>query len=158
MTAPDAYHPAAVTLQAVIAQSNAVERELARLLALHATDYRALSALHQMRSAGTVTMGRLAAALNATPATTSAVVDRLERAGYAVRHRDAADRRHITIEATRLGWTRIMDIMRPLMADTDAYLKKLPPDEAQVVADFLAATAATLALHVERLSALGDER
>ena len=37
-----AYHPATFALQAVIAQSNVLERELARLLGLNATDYRAL--------------------------------------------------------------------------------------------------------------------
>ena len=37
-----AYHPATFAFQAVIAQSNVLERELARLLGLNATDYRAL--------------------------------------------------------------------------------------------------------------------
>ncbi len=153
MTAADRYHPATFALQSVIAQSNTLERELARLLGLNATDYRALSVLHQLGRGATVPMGQLASALGTSPATTSAIVDRLERAGYAARHRDVADRRQITLEPTRLGWTRIIEIMRPLMADTDAYLKGLSPDQAQVVADFLLATAQQLTEHAETLSA-----
>ena len=148
-----AYHPATFALQAVIAQSNVLERELARLLGLNATDYRALSALQQLSRQETVTMTGLGAALGTTAATTSAIVDRLQRAGYAQRNRAETDRRLVTIEPTPLVWQKIVEIMRPLMADTDAYLKGLSPDQAQVVADFLLATAQQLTEHAETLSA-----
>ncbi len=152
MTEARAYDPATFALQALIAQSNDLERELARLLGLNATDYRALSALHQLGRQATVTVGQLATALGATPATTSAIVDRLERAGYAVRHRSESDRRQVTLEPTRLGWARIFEIMGPLMSDSDAYIKSLPHDEAKVVADFLTATVQQLTRHLETLS------
>lgn len=152
MTAPDTYNPATFALQAVIAQSNALERELARLLGLNATDYRALSVLHQSGRESTVTIGQLAAALGTTPATTSAIVDRLERAGYTVRHRSHTDRRQVNLEPTRLGWTRIMEIMRPLMADSDAYITSLSNEEARVVADFLIATVRQLTRHLNTLA------
>ena len=125
---------------------------------LNATDYRALSALHQLGREAPVTMGRLATALGTTPSTTSAIVERLERAGYALRHRAEADRRQVTLEATPHGWTRILDIMRPLMDDSDAYLKGLPPEQARVVADFLTATVRQLTQHLQDLSARASER
>lgn len=152
MTEP--YHPAAFALQAVIAQSNAIERELARLLGLNATDFRALSALQQLPRDEPVTMGRLGAALGTSAATTSALVDRLERAGYVLRHRAETDRRQVTLEATPLGWTRIMTLMRPLMDASDSYLKTLTADEARAVGAFLRQTIAHLNQQLEVLSAL----
>jgi len=153
-----AYHPAAFALQSLIAQSNAVERELARLLGLNATDYRALSTLQQLPRDEAPTMGRLAAALGATAAATTAIVDRLERAGYVVRQRTEADRRQVTLEATALGWTRIFELMRPLMDASDAYLKGLSPEDAEAVNDFLIATVAHLTQHLEALTALQADR
>lgn len=148
------YHPGALALQAVIVRSNALERELARLLKLNATDYRALSTLQQLPRDGAVTMGRLGEALGTSAATTSALVDRLERAGYVVRHRAETDRRQVTLEATPLGWTRIMTLMRPLMDGSDAFLKSLGPDEVRAVDGFLRATLANLDERLEALTTL----
>lgn len=152
------YHPAAFALQALIAQSNALERELARLLGLNATDYRALSTLLQLPRDEAVTVGRLGSALGTTAATTSAIVDRLERAGYLMRHRAETDRRQVTLEATALGWTRISEIMRPLMDASDAYIKGLSADDARTVSDFLRATIAHLSTQLDLLAARAAER
>lgn len=73
----------------------------------------------------------LGAALGPTAATTSAIVDRLERAGYAQRNRNESDRRLVTIEPTPLAWRRIVEIMRPLMGATDAWVKALAPEDAR---------------------------
>lgn len=152
------YHPVTFALQGVIAQSNAIERELARLLGLNATDYRALSTLQQLGRGGTVTIGRLGAALGTTAATTSAIADRLERAGYAVRSRTGSDRRQVVLETTALAWTRIIEIMRPLMDASDAYIRALGPDEAAVVGDFLRATLANLTEQLDVLTARAADR
>ncbi|HHU38753.1 MAG TPA: MarR family transcriptional regulator [Propionibacterium sp.] len=149
----DAYHPATFALQAVIAQSNVLERELARLLGLNATDYRALSAIQQFPRDEAVTMSRLGSALGTTAATTSAIVDRLERAGYVRRNRTEADRRLVTIETTPLAWQKIIEIMRPLMGATDAWIKALGPDDARVVAEFLQVTTTLLTDHAASLAA-----
>ena len=150
----DKYHPGAFALQAVIVQSNALERELSRLLGLNATDYRALSTLQQLPAGEAVTMGRLGDALRTSAATTSALVDRLERAGYVVRRRAEADRRQVTLEATPLGWTRIMMLMRPLMDASDQYLKALSPDDDRAVSAFLVATVNHLTTRLETLASL----
>ncbi len=150
------YHPATFALQGIIAQSNALERELARLLGLNTTDYRALSTLQQLPRDEPITMTRLGAALGTTPATTGAIVDRLERAGYVARNRTEADRRLVTLESTPSAWTRIMQIMRPLMDASDSYIKALPPEDASIVAEFLSATNQHLSEQLESLSALDD--
>ncbi|WP_342372522.1 MarR family transcriptional regulator [Propioniciclava soli] len=153
-----AYHPATFALQAVIAQSNVLERELARLLGLNATDYRALSALQQLSHQETVTMTGLGAALGTTAATTSAIVDRLERAGYAQRNRAETDRRLVTIEPTPLAWQKIVEIMRPLMGATDAWVKALRPEDAQLVTEFLQVMATHLTDHAATLAAQEADR
>jgi len=153
-----AYHPATFALQAVIAQSNVLERELARLLGLNATDYRALSALQQLSRQETVTMTGLGAALGTTAATTSVIVDRLQRAGYAQRNRAETDRRLVTIEPTPLAWQKIVEIMRPLMGATDAWVKALRPEDAQLVTEFLQVTATHLTDHAATLAAQEADR
>jgi DNA-binding MarR family transcriptional regulator len=51
---------------------------------------------------GRVTAGRLAAESGLTTGAVTALVDRMERAGYLMRTRDAGDRRKVVIEATPL--------------------------------------------------------
>ena len=128
------------------------------LLGLNATDYRALSALQQLSRQETVTMTGLGAALGTTAATTSAIVDRLERAGYAQRNRAETDRRLVTIEPTPLAWQKIVEIMRPLMGATDAWVKALRPEDAQLVTEFLQVTATHLTDHAATLAAQEADR
>src|SRR3954454_16622364 len=77
---------------------------------MHPTDVRALIALMDASRAGEeLTAGRLGAALGLTSAGTTALVDRLERAGHVRRVRDGRDRRKVVIEvderAVELGWS-----------------------------------------------------
>ncbi|MGI5454198.1 MarR family winged helix-turn-helix transcriptional regulator [Streptomyces sp. CA-249302] len=76
---------------------------------MHPTDVRALIALMDAsRAEAEMTAGRLGAALGLNSAGTTALVDRLERAGHVRRARSEADRRRVVIEVTdgavRLGW------------------------------------------------------
>ncbi|MFC8709478.1 MarR family transcriptional regulator [Streptomyces sp. NPDC057197] len=91
---------------------------------MHPTDVRALIALMDAARAGEeTTAGRLGTALGLNSAGTTALVDRLERAGHVRRVRDARDRRKVTIEvderAVTLGWShfgplidRAVDLLR----------------------------------------------
>ena len=77
---------------------------------MHPTDVRALIALMDARRAGEeTTAGRLGAALGLNSAGTTALVDRLERAGHVRRVRGEGDRRKVVIEvderAVELGWS-----------------------------------------------------
>jgi len=76
---------------------------------MHPTDVRALIALLDASRAGEeMTAGRLGAGLGLNSAGTTALVDRLERAGHARRVRAEGDRRKVVIEveeaAVELGW------------------------------------------------------
>lgn len=66
---------------------------------MHPTDVRALIVLMDARRAAEeVTAGRLGAALGLNSAGTTALVDRLERAGHVRRVRGATDRRKVVVE------------------------------------------------------------
>ncbi|MBG0855888.1 MarR family transcriptional regulator [Streptomyces spinoverrucosus] len=76
---------------------------------MHPTDVRALIALMDAGRAGEeMTAGRLGAALGLNSAGTTALVDRLERAGHVRRVRGRRDRRQVVVEvdarAVDLGW------------------------------------------------------
>ena len=131
---PSQPHPAALALQGLFTLANETEREVARRLGLNLTDYRALSALAQ---SGPVTVGRLAEDLGATPATTTAIVSRMEARGYVERHRNTEDRRQVQVSVTPAADRGIMTLMLPLMTATNEHIKALPADHHAVVADFL---------------------
>lgn len=76
---------------------------------MHPTDVRALIALMDASRAGEeTTAGRLGAALGLNSAGTTALVDRMERAGHVRRVRAGGDRRKVLVEVTEqaveLGW------------------------------------------------------
>ena len=148
MTA-SSYHPAAVALQGLFTLANETEREIARILGLNLTDFRALSALAQ---SGPVTVGRLAEDLGSTPATTTAIVSRMESRGYMERHRSTGDRRHVQVSVTPAASRGIMNLMRPLMTATNDHITALPADHRAVVADFLDVAQHLMQDHLHTLS------
>lgn len=148
MSAPS-FHPAALGFQGVISLSNEIERELARALGVNLTDYRALAALSET---GAIPVGRLAARLGATPATTSAALDRLEARGYVRRERVDDDRRQVSVSVTTAAYQRIMGLMGPLMRTLDSHAWSLPPEDQRAVSEFVAVAQGELRRHLESLS------
>jgi DNA-binding MarR family transcriptional regulator len=106
---------------------------LAQAAGLHATDVKALRLLGNESLAA----GRLAELTGLTGASTTALVDRLEAAGYVVRERDGADRRKVTIRAVP---SRVREIDR-LYADHAAEISQLldyySPTEFAAIMDYL---------------------
>ena len=87
-------------LDEVRRSQNATDRfdqAVADALGLNRTDMRCLDLLERE---GPVTAGRLADATGLTTGAMTTALDRLERAGYARRVRDTADRRRVLVEAT----------------------------------------------------------
>jgi DNA-binding MarR family transcriptional regulator len=79
---------------------NATDRfdsAVAEALGLNRTDMRCLDVLQRE---GAVTAGYLAEATGLTSGAMTVALDRLERAGYARRVRDSADRRRVLVELT----------------------------------------------------------
>lgn len=144
-------HPAAMSLQQVIWLSTEAERELARLLQINLTDYRAVAAL---AAGGIRTVGGLAHFLGLSAATTTAIVNRLEERGHVVRVRNHGDRRVVNLELTRSVTEQIRDLMSPLVTQANERLLSLPPENQEAVADFLGFVVQSMRAHVHSLADL----
>ncbi|MEV1008799.1 MarR family transcriptional regulator [Streptomyces sp. NPDC049881] len=105
---------------------------------MHPTDVRALIALMDAARAGErTTAGQLGSLLGLNSAGSTALVDRLERAGHVRRVRDARDRRKVTIEveerAVALGRTHF----GPLIERALGLLRGYDERELAAVRNFL---------------------
>jgi DNA-binding MarR family transcriptional regulator len=87
---------------------------------------------------GPLTPGRLAELTGLTSGTVTGVVDRLEKAGFVRRDRDAGDRRKVIVRRDEQAFE---ERLAPQYAGYDRYTRDLlarrSPDEQQVIADFL---------------------
>ena len=77
-----------------------IERYTQRMSHLHAVHRTDLSAIGFVMDHGGATPKDIAEALNLSPSATTAMIDRLERAGHVRRERDAHDRRSVHVEIT----------------------------------------------------------
>ncbi|NUV70896.1 MULTISPECIES: MarR family transcriptional regulator [unclassified Streptomyces] len=105
---------------------------------MHPTDVRALIALMDAARAGEqTTAGHLGSVLGLNSAGSTALLDRLERAGHVRRVRDARDRRKVTVEvdeqAVALGWAHF----GPLIERALGLLRGYDERELAAVRNFL---------------------
>jgi DNA-binding MarR family transcriptional regulator len=120
---------------------------------INRTDLRALDLVGQ---AGVISPTALAADLGMSTGATSAVLDRLEAAGYARREPDPAHRRRTLVRQTRraeeLGETIFGPVIRGTVTDAAGY-----PDEALAsIAAFLVAHRALLTSYLASVDSTGD--
>ncbi|MET7650347.1 MarR family winged helix-turn-helix transcriptional regulator [Streptomyces sp. NPDC005486] len=122
---------------------------LADRLGLHPTDLQCLNLLMLEREP--VTTGRVAELTGLTTGSATRLVDRLEKAGYVVRERDAADRRRVLVAAVpeRIAefgrmWERLGGDWMPLFED-------LPDAELAVIVRHMRRTVEFGAEQVTRL-------
>jgi DNA-binding MarR family transcriptional regulator len=129
-------------LRAVTVHLDLRGAEFARVNGLHSTDVRALiHLLDAGRSGVTATPGWLGSQLGMNSAATTAVIDRLERAGHVRRERESADRRRVHLvvsaEAMALGWSFFGPLIDGMLAAMEAFTDA----ELDTVARFLSAMA-----------------
>lgn len=149
MTTSSSNRSVVETLQSLYTLVRESEREIAIRFGLNLTDYRALTVLSRF---GPMTAGKFAENLGATAATTTAITNRLELRGHAVRHRDVADRRQVLVSAAPTSSQKIMDLMCPLTTALDTHLEALPPDQRTAVGAFLGVAQHLMRDHLETLS------
>jgi DNA-binding MarR family transcriptional regulator len=139
-------------------QRHAVEAvRLGRVFAehhgLHPTDWSALLAVMQGDRAGTpLTPGELGERLGLSSGATTAVVDRLERAGHVRRVRDLRDRRRLTLHRAENSTALLAAFFEPLDAAMDAIVIGYTGLELTVVQRFLAEAVGQVADHRRRLA------
>lgn len=131
-------------------QDNAFENLAAERLGVNRTDLHCLNAIE---NAGGLTAGELAAAAGLTSGAVTGVVDRLERAGYARRVPDPADRRRVKLEVTAEFYARAADIWGPLAAEwRESLAKRFTAAELERITEFLRLTNDVGRRHLDRIA------
>ncbi|WP_217697457.1 MarR family winged helix-turn-helix transcriptional regulator [Nocardia donostiensis] len=107
--------------------------ELGRLFAValgvHTTDAFALLEITAAEERGTsLSPAQLGKRIRLSSGAMTALLNRLERAGYVTRTRDSADRRVVTLHATAEAKRRGNEFFDPINARQDAILASRPPE------------------------------
>ncbi len=130
-------------------QDSAFDNLAAERLGLNRTD---LHCINIIENSGGLTAGQLAAEAGLTSGAVTGVIDRLERAGYARRVPDPADRRRVKLEVTPKFYARADKIWGPVASDWASRLGgRFTAEELERVIDFLRATNELSGEHLERL-------
>jgi len=128
---------------------DAFDEAAARRLGLNRTDLRCLDIVV---ASGPRAAGELSAALGLSPAATTTVIDRLERAGLATRTRDAGNRRRVLVAATDAARTVEREIYLPIGVAGAAALSRFDEDQLALIRDFLITARQVQDDQVERLN------
>lgn len=129
------------------------DAESHRLLSRHQA-----SILDHLDEVDPTTVNDLARHMGVTPATMSIGLDRLERQGYVVRARDAADRRRVHVRLTSAG-VRVRDSASVLdFPRVEALVAKLTEDERAIAIRGLALLAEAAARATNTHATAEDER
>jgi DNA-binding MarR family transcriptional regulator len=152
---------------------SAIAREKARLVQALLSEMRALSrdadALDEAGAArfgvarsdargmdvlaerGALTIGELAAAVGLTYPAASALVDRMERAGYVVRRHQAEDRRKVVVQPTEEADRLAARIYSDLIAAMAQFADRFSPSELTLLVQFLSGSRAILRAEADRI-------
>jgi DNA-binding MarR family transcriptional regulator len=133
------------TLRNVGAQSVLMSDAVAKLVGLNSTD---LECLDMLGLAGATTAGRLASATGLTTGAMTAVIDRLERAGFARRVRDAEDRRCVLVEARPEKLRRIEMLYVPIANAVARLNEEYGDRQLAVIVDYLSRAVTLAAEHL----------
>lgn len=113
-----------------------VDEAAAAWLGINRSDLRCLSFLFFR---GPMTAGELAEASALSPGAITSLADRLERAGYAVRLRDAADRRRVVLAVTAWVVQVSAQLYGPIADEGRIMYERYSPAEIAAIASFLRA-------------------
>ncbi len=128
---------------------NAFDALAAERLGISETD---LHCMNIIENSGGLTAGELAVQSGLTNGAVTGVLDRLERAGFARRVPDPADRRRVHVEVTAEFYKRAELIWGPIAEDLQATLgKRFTTEELKRMTDVLRVTAEVGQRHLERL-------
>ena len=124
----------------------------AKRLGISTTD---LHCLNIVESRQGVTAGELAAESGLTTGAVTAVIDRLDRAGFARRVADESDRRKVNVEVTPAFYERAREIWGPVAKDWQGSLAgRFSAAELETIGSFLQLVGEMTARHAERVRGL----
>ena len=110
------------------------DQAVADALGMNRTDMRCIDVLQRE---GPVPAGRLAEATGLTTGAMTTALDRLERAGYARRTRDAADRRRVVVELTPKVFDDIMGFYTEHVAQSERLYKRYSEQQLELLLEFV---------------------
>ena len=116
------------------AQSVITSQTVAERFGLHTTDLECLDLLFMREQA---TAGELAKATGLTSGATTALIDRLERAGYVMRVADPTDRRRQQIRIRAEAIEPIKAVYEPMQAAMFKLWSSFSERELEVIANFI---------------------
>lgn len=144
---PDFVSPQSRQLRRVVQLNEEIGYQVRRLMSLKETDYAAMAILMREPMGPT----ELARALHITSAAATAVVDRLVRAGHAVREPHPEDRRRMIIRAVESSRAKTMEHVYPMMSMVEDELEKLDQAGRDAVLQFLNGAASSLESYRDEL-------
>jgi DNA-binding MarR family transcriptional regulator len=125
-------------LRALTVELNLAAAEFARCNDLHGTDVRALVCLLDAARDGTeATPGWLGKQLSLNSASTTALLDRLERAGHVQRDRDSGDRRRVLVSVTPQAVALGQTFFAPMFAGAADVMRRFSRAELSSIGCFL---------------------
>lgn len=109
------------------------DEALSQFLGINRTDGRCLDIIDRL---GRVSAGQLAIESGLTTGAVTAVIDRLEKAGYVARARDTLDRRKVWVETTESMRTITAHIFS-LHESIGSIMARFTPDQLKAIMEFL---------------------
>jgi DNA-binding MarR family transcriptional regulator len=130
------------------AANDAFDEVAREKLGVNRTDLRCLNIVENQ---GPMNASRLAELSGLTTAAVTAVLDRLEKAGYARRVRGQVDRRQVMVEVTPLLAQRATPIWGPLGEEARAVLARMSAEELESLSAFYRLGIELNEKHIERV-------
>ncbi|MGV9777405.1 MarR family winged helix-turn-helix transcriptional regulator [Streptosporangium sp. NPDC003464] len=134
---------------------DAFDEAAAARLSLNRTDLRCLDAV---LGDGPLPAGRLSTALKLSPAATTTVIDRLERAGLVSRTRDPGNRRVVLVTSTGTARAAEAELFAPVGQAGAQALTRYGHDQLTVILDFLQTVLRVQEEQTARVAALPESR
>jgi len=129
-----------------------VNQIAAERMGINRTDHRVMEILNRQ---GPMTAGDLAEASHLTTGAITAVLDRLERVGFARRVRDTEDRRRVLVEQTPEGTKSGMRYYGPYMNRTFETMSHYNADQLSAIRDFMREAAALTTKYAKEQASAG---
>lgn len=123
-----------VEIRRMGAQSVLKSQVIAERFGLHTTDLECLDLIYLR---GQASAGELAEATGLTSGAMTALIDRLEKAGYVMRQPDATDRRRRYVRIRAEAIEPIKAVYAPMQAEMFKLWSSFSPRDLRVIADFL---------------------
>ena len=133
-------------LRALSAADGLLNAAVAEALGIHLTELQAGDALDRR---GPMTIGELAREVRLSPGAATALVDRLERAGIAVRRPDPTSRRRVLVTPSPRAAARVEALFSPLTRQAGELLASYSGRDLEVIREFLARAGGLLSEHGE---------